>query len=153
MARNRSSRNKINIPGKYILLALSVICVIMMVLSYATDLMSVAPQTVAGYTVIPFQKAISYAGNWLFNRSESLYFKRCGCKKEQLGVDLLNPSKAKHAKNIQAQNALKAAAQAAKTALADPTERASLEAGFAAQSKYTYLFAYTVAQKYVNPFE
>ncbi len=72
MARNRSSRNKINIPGKYILLALSVICVIMMVLSYATDLMSVAPQTVAGYTVIPFQKAISYAGNWLFNRSESL---------------------------------------------------------------------------------
>ncbi len=72
MARNRSSRNKINIPSKYILLALSVICVIMMVLSYATDMMSVAPQTVAGYTVIPFQKAISYAGNWLFNRSESL---------------------------------------------------------------------------------
>ena len=34
-----------------------------------------------------------------FNKSESLYFKRCPCKKEQLGVDLLNPSKAKHAKN------------------------------------------------------
>ncbi len=72
MARNRSSRNKINIPAKYFLLVLSVICVIMMVLSYATDLMNIAPQTVAGYTVIPFQKAISYAGNWLFNRSESL---------------------------------------------------------------------------------
>ena len=88
-----------------------------------------------------------------FNKSESLYFKRCPCKKEQLGVDLLNPSKAKHTKNIQAQNALKAAAQAAKTALADPTERATLEAGFAAQKKYKSLFAYTVAQKYVNPFE
>jgi hypothetical protein len=87
-----------------------------------------------------------------FNKSESLYFKRCPCGKEQLGVDLLNPSKAKHAKNIQAQNALKTAAQAAKTALADPTERASLEAGFAAQNKYKSLFAYTVAQKYVNPF-
>ncbi len=86
-----------------------------------------------------------------FNKSESLYFKRCTCKKEQLGVDLLNPSKAKHAKNILAQNALKAAAQAAKTALADPTERATLEAGFEAQSKYTSLFAYTVAQKYVKP--
>ena len=72
MARNRSSRKKINIPGKYVLLALSVICVIMMVLSYATNMMSYAPQAVAGYTVIPFQKAISYAGNWLFNRSESL---------------------------------------------------------------------------------
>ena len=87
-----------------------------------------------------------------FNKSETLYFKCCSCGKEQLGVDLLNTSKAKDAKNVQAQNALKTAAQAAKTALADPTERATLEAGFKAQSKYTSLFGYTVAQKYVNPF-
>ena len=85
------------------------------------------------------------------NRSETLYFKGCPCKKEQLGVDLLNPSKAKHTKNVACQNALKTAAQAAKTALADPTERATLEAGFAAQNKYTSLFAYTVAQKYQRP--
>ena len=65
---------------------------------------------------------------------------------------MLNPSKANDPKNVQAQNALKTAAQAAKTALADPTERATLEAGFKNQSKYTNLFAYTVAQKYVNPF-
>lgn len=86
-----------------------------------------------------------------FNRSETLYFKRCGCGKEQLGVDLLNPSKSKHAKNLLAQEALKTAAQAAKTALADPTQRAALEEAFASQSKYTSLFAYTVAQKYVKP--
>ena len=86
-----------------------------------------------------------------FNRSEVLYFKRCQCGKEQLGVDLLNPSKSKGSKNVTCQNALKAAAQAAKTALADPTERATLEAGFKAQSKYTSLFAYTVAQKYIKP--
>ena len=72
MARKRSNRNKIIIPSKYILLALSVICIIMMVLSYTTDIMDGPPQAVAGYTVIPFQKAISYAGNWLFNRSESI---------------------------------------------------------------------------------
>lgn len=72
MARKRTGRNKIDIPSKYILLALSVLCVIMMVLSYATDIMEGPPQAVAGYTVIPFQKAISYAGNWLFNRSESI---------------------------------------------------------------------------------
>ncbi|MBO4904392.1 MAG: rod shape-determining protein MreC [Lachnospiraceae bacterium] len=72
MARKRSNRNKLNIPSKYILLALSVLCVIMMVLSYATDIMDGPPQAIAGYTVIPFQKAISYAGSWLFGRSESL---------------------------------------------------------------------------------
>ena len=43
-----------------------------MVLSYATDIMNGPPQAVAGYTVIPFQKAISYAGSWLFGRSKSL---------------------------------------------------------------------------------
>ena len=87
-----------------------------------------------------------------FNRSETLYFKRCPCKKEQLGVDLLNPTKANGAKHILSQNALKTASAAAKTALADPTERATLEAGFKAQKKYHSLFGYAVAQKYVNPF-
>ena len=86
-----------------------------------------------------------------FNKSETLYFKGCSCGKEQLGVDLLNPSKAKGTKNVQCQNALKTAAQAARTALADPTERATLEAAYNRQNKYTSLFAYTVAQKYVKP--
>ena len=86
-----------------------------------------------------------------FNKSETLYFKGCPCGREQLGVDLLNPGKANGAKHILSQDALKTAAQAAKTALADPTERATLEAAFKAQKKYTSLFAYTVAQKYVKP--
>lgn len=72
MARKRTNRNKISIPGKYILLALSVLCIIMMVLSYATDIMNGPAGAVAGYTVIPFQKGIAYAGSWLFNRSESI---------------------------------------------------------------------------------
>ena len=87
-----------------------------------------------------------------FNRSETLYFKRCNCGKEQLGVDLLNPVKqSKDAKVLACQAALKTAAQAAKEALADPDQRAALETAFKNQSKYTSLFAYTVAQKYVKP--
>ena len=34
-----------------------------------------------------------------FNKSETLYFKGCPCGKEQLGVDLLNPSKTENYKN------------------------------------------------------
>ena len=87
-----------------------------------------------------------------FNRSETLYFKRCGCGKEQLGVDLLNPVKqSKNAKVLACRAALKTAAQAAKEALADPDQRAALETAFKNQNKYTSLFAYTVAQKYVKP--
>lgn len=71
MARKRK-KEKISIPAKYVLLILSVICIIMMVVSYTTDIIDGIPQTVAGYTIIPFQKGISYTGKWLFNRSESL---------------------------------------------------------------------------------
>ena len=72
MARKRFNRNKIDIPSKYVLLALSALCIIMMVLSYATNIMDGPPEAVAGYTVIPFQKGISYVGSWLFDRSESI---------------------------------------------------------------------------------
>ena len=71
MARNRK-REKISIPAKYILLILTILCVAMMILSYSTDILDGPPQAVAGYTVIPFQKGISYVGSWLSNRSESL---------------------------------------------------------------------------------
>ena len=72
MARNRAKREKIIIPSKYVLLILTIICVIMMVLSYATDFLDGIPQTIAGYTVIPFQKGISYVGSWMFDRSENI---------------------------------------------------------------------------------
>ncbi len=85
------------------------------------------------------------------NRSETLVLKGCPCRQEQMAMDLLNPSKATHPKNILCQNALKTAAQAAKTALADPTQRATYEAEFAKQSKIRSLFAFVVKDLYVKP--
>lgn len=72
MARNRSKKERISIPSKYILLILTIICIIMMVLSSTTDILDGPPQMIAGYTVIPFQKGISYMGSWMFDRSQSL---------------------------------------------------------------------------------
>ena len=72
MARNKSNRTKISIPSKYILLILSILCVCLMVLSYATDWLSGPLETVAGYTVIPFQRGISYAGSWLTGKSDDV---------------------------------------------------------------------------------
>lgn len=72
MARNKSKRTKISIPSKYILLFLTIICVSLMVLSYATDWLSGPLESVAGYTIIPFQKGISYAGNWLTVKSDNI---------------------------------------------------------------------------------
>ena len=68
-----------------------------------------------------------------------------------MAMDMLNPSKADGPKQKAAQAALAAAAQAAKEALADPTQRAELEDAFAKQSKIRSLFAFAVKQKYVKP--
>ena len=72
MARNRSKRSKINIPSKYILLGFAILCVVMMVLSYTTDILNGPFETVAGYTIVPFQKGISKAGYWLTSRSDNI---------------------------------------------------------------------------------
>ncbi len=72
MARNRSNRTKISIPSKYVLLALTIVCIAMMILSFTTDVISGPLETVAGYTIVPFQKGISRAGLWLTSRSDSI---------------------------------------------------------------------------------
>lgn len=72
MARNRSKRTKLNIPSKYILLTLTIICVVMMVLSYSTDVLNGPLETIAGYTIVPFQKGLSNVGYWLTSRSDSI---------------------------------------------------------------------------------
>ena len=85
------------------------------------------------------------------NKSESLVFKGCPCGKEQMAMDLLNPSKANAPKNVACQNALKTAALAAKAALADVSQRTEIETAFNAQNKIRSLFAFAVKQKYVKP--
>ncbi|MCR4740955.1 MAG: rod shape-determining protein MreC [Lachnospiraceae bacterium] len=65
-------KKKISIPSRYVLLILSVICVVMMILSFATDLFKAPINSAAGYMVVPFQKGISKAGSWLFDRADNL---------------------------------------------------------------------------------
>lgn len=71
MARNKSNRNKVSIPSKYILLVLSILCICLIVLSYATEWLVGPLETVAGYTIIPFQRGISYAGSYLTGKSDN----------------------------------------------------------------------------------
>lgn len=63
---------KFTLPGKYLLFILTVLCCLMMVLSFGTDLFNRPINTVAGYVVVPFQQGISRMGGWLSARSEEL---------------------------------------------------------------------------------
>ena len=68
----RHGRNRFSIPSNYIFLILTILCVSMMILSFTTDLINGPLETVAGYTIVPFQKGIGVAGSWLTGRSDDL---------------------------------------------------------------------------------
>lgn len=59
-------------PGKYLLFILTVLCVLLMLLTFGTNVFNKPLNTVFGYVVVPFQQGISRAGEWLSNRSEEL---------------------------------------------------------------------------------
>lgn len=64
--------DRFTIPSKYILLALTILCTVMMLLTFSTNIFSNVLNTVVGYVVVPFQKGISNVGGWLSTRSEEL---------------------------------------------------------------------------------
>ena len=65
-------RNHFTIQSKYLLLILTGLCVLLMAITFTTDLFTGTLADISGYITIPFQKGISEAGSYLSDRSEEL---------------------------------------------------------------------------------
>jgi len=64
-------KKKFTLPGKYILLILTIICVAAAITTYVTN-SSVAPlKFISGYTIIPVQNGINNIGMWFSNKADS----------------------------------------------------------------------------------
>ena len=63
---------RFTLPSKYLLFILSILCVILLIITYKTNFISNTLNSVAGVVVIPFEKGISRAGVYLSNRTEQL---------------------------------------------------------------------------------
>ncbi|MFI3201351.1 MAG: rod shape-determining protein MreC [Eubacteriales bacterium] len=63
---------KLNIPSKYILLFLTVICILFMVVTFTTEYTNLLIKSPFGAIVIPFQKGVTTVGNWFGDRSDEL---------------------------------------------------------------------------------
>lgn len=68
----KKKREKFTLPGKYLLFGLTVLCVLMMLFTFGTNIFDRPLNTAFGYVVVPFQQGISRAGEWLSNRSGEL---------------------------------------------------------------------------------
>ncbi len=68
----RRKRQKFTIPSKYLLLIMTVICVLFMAITFFTDFFAAPLSNFAGAVVVPFQSGVSRVGEWISNRSEEL---------------------------------------------------------------------------------
>ncbi len=63
---------KFTIQSKYLLFSLTVVCILMMLVTFGTNVFNRPFNRVLGYIVVPFQQGISKAGEWISNRSDEL---------------------------------------------------------------------------------
>lgn len=63
---------KFTLPSKYLLFILTVLCTLLMLITFGTNVFNRPLNTVVGYVIVPFEQGISHIGGWLSNRSEEL---------------------------------------------------------------------------------
>ena len=68
----KSKGERFTLPSKYLLLILTLICIILMVLTYGTGIFDVPVNSAVGRIIVPFEKGVSRAGEWLRNRKDEL---------------------------------------------------------------------------------
>lgn len=59
-------------PSKYLLLILTILCTLLMLITFGTDVFNRPLNSAVGYVVVPFQQGISKVGEWLSKRSDEL---------------------------------------------------------------------------------
>ncbi len=68
----RKKKEKFHISSKYILLAMTFLCFILMLVTFTTDYPTLFLKTSVGKIVVPFQKGVTNVGNWFVDRSDEL---------------------------------------------------------------------------------
>lgn len=59
-------------PSKYLLFILTILCTVLMLVTFGTDVFNKPFNALVGYVIVPFQQGIEKVGGWLYNRSEEL---------------------------------------------------------------------------------
>ena len=63
---------KFTLPSKYLLFILTIVCTLLMLITFGTDVFNKPFNTVVGYVIVPFEQGIGRVGGWLANRTEEL---------------------------------------------------------------------------------
>lgn len=68
----RRPEEKFELPGKYYLFILTLVCIALIIVSFSTDILSKPVSAIGGFIVTPLQNGISKTGIYLSHRAEEL---------------------------------------------------------------------------------
>lgn len=68
----KPKRGKFTLPGKYLLFIMTIICCLLMVLTFTTDIFNKPLNLTMGYIVVPYQKGVSAIGTYLSEKKDAL---------------------------------------------------------------------------------
>lgn len=63
---------RVTMPGKYLLFLLTILCSVMMLVTFGTTMFNKPFNSIIGYVVVPFEKGIHSAGNWFVEKADEL---------------------------------------------------------------------------------
>ncbi len=70
MARIKLKRRKFTIPSQYLLLLLTAVSILLMILSFTTDVIPALFNNIAGYTVVPFKAGLTEISTYVNTRAD-----------------------------------------------------------------------------------
>ncbi len=66
----KRKREKYRLPSKYLLFILTIVCVILMLLSFTTNIFSTPLNMISGYLITPFQNGLTSVGTFLQEKTD-----------------------------------------------------------------------------------
>lgn len=68
----KRKRERFQLPSKYLLFLLTVLCIAMMVLSFTTNILAVPLNYVSSFLIVPFEKGLTNVGTYALEKTQQL---------------------------------------------------------------------------------
>lgn len=68
----KPKKEKFTLPGKYLLFILTIVCCVLMIVTFTTDIFNKPLNYAVGYIIVPYQKGISSIGSFFADKKDAL---------------------------------------------------------------------------------
>ena len=68
----KRKREQFKLPSKYLLFILTILCVVMMILSFTTNILTAPFHYICGFLLVPFEKGLTNVGTYCLEKNRTV---------------------------------------------------------------------------------